>query len=102
MVLAAQTVAMFAAVAAPQCDGYTPARRRTSATEAPMQDRDLVGGGVITVGMLAAYMVTALALNFAHVFSYRRSGLVASVLIRQAEYLVWHIAYGSFLYGRVA
>ena len=62
----------------------------------------VMGGGVITVGMLAAYMVTALALNFAQVLFYRRYGLVASVLIRQADYLAWHIAYGNFLYGTFA
>ena len=43
--------------------------------------------------------VTALSLNFAQVLFYRRYGLVASVLVRQADYLVWHIAYGNFLDG---
>ena len=59
----------------------------------------IMGGGVVTVGMLAAYMVTAISLNLAQVLFYRRYGLVASVLVRQADYLVWHIAYGNFLYG---
>ncbi len=59
----------------------------------------ITGGGVITMGMLAAYMVTAIALNLAQVHFFGRSGFVASVLVRQADYLVWHIAYGNFLYG---
>jgi hypothetical protein len=59
----------------------------------------VMGGGVVTVGMLAAYMVTALPLNFTQVLFYRRYGLVASVLVRQTDYLVWHIVYGNFLYG---
>ncbi len=62
----------------------------------------IMGGGVITVGMLAAYMVTAISLNLAQVLFFRRSGFVASVLVRQADYLVWHIAYGNFLYGTLA
>jgi len=62
----------------------------------------ILGGGAITLGMLAAYMVTALSLNFAQVLFYRRYGLVASVLVRQAYYLVWHILYGNFLYGTLA
>ena len=61
----------------------------------------ILGGGAITVGMLAAYMVTAIPLNFAQVLFYRRYGLVASVLARQAYYLVWHILYGNFLYDRL-
>ena len=59
----------------------------------------VMGGGVITVGMLAAYMVTAVSLNLTQVLFYRRSGLVDSVLVRQADYLVWHIVYGNFLHG---
>jgi hypothetical protein len=59
----------------------------------------ILGGGVITAGMLAGYMVTAIALNFSQVLFYRRYGLVASVLVRQAEYLVWHILYGNVLAG---
>ena len=59
----------------------------------------VMGGGGVTAGMLAAYMVTALSLNVTQVLFYRRYGLVASVLVRQADYLVWHIVYGNFLYG---
>ncbi len=59
----------------------------------------IMGGGAITIGMLAAYMVTAISLNVAQVLFYRRYGMVASILVRQAYYLVWHIAYGNFLYG---
>ena len=59
----------------------------------------LTGDGVVSGGMLAAYLVTAIALNFAQVLAYRRSGFVASVLVRQSYYLVWHILYGNVLYG---
>ena len=59
----------------------------------------VVGAGAITLGMLAGYMVTALSLNFTQVLFYRRYGLVASVLVRQVYYVIWHIVYGNFLYG---
>ncbi|MDP8923806.1 MAG: hypothetical protein M3O34_13110 [Chloroflexota bacterium] len=61
----------------------------------------ILGGGAITVGMLAAYMVTAISLNFTQILFFRWYGLVASVLVRQADYLVWHIVYGNFLYGAI-
>ncbi len=61
----------------------------------------IMGGGVITPVMLAAYMLTAIPLNFAQIVYFRWFGLIASILVRQAYYLIWHILYGNFLYGAV-
>jgi hypothetical protein len=61
----------------------------------------LSGGGIITALMLAAYMATALPLNILAVIVFRRSGLLAPLALRWAEYFIWHIVYGNFLYGAV-
>jgi hypothetical protein len=61
----------------------------------------IMGGGVITPLMLGAYTLTAIPHNLAQVVLFRRYGLVASILVRQAYYLVWHILYGNFLYGQL-
>jgi hypothetical protein len=58
----------------------------------------IMAAGVVTPLMLGAYMLTAIPQNFAQVFFFRRAGFIASILVRQAYYLVWHIAYGNFLY----
>lgn len=58
----------------------------------------LGSGGAITPLILAAYLPTAIANNAAAVVFFRRYGFVASLLVRQGEYLVWHIAYGNFLH----
>jgi hypothetical protein len=62
----------------------------------------VLGGGVVTPVMLGAYMVTAIPQNFAQIFFFRRSGFLASILVRQAYYVIWHIAYGNFLYPALA
>ena len=61
----------------------------------------LMGGGAITPIMLGAYMLTAIPLNFAQVVVFRQYGFLASIVVRQAYYVIWHIAYGNFLYGVV-
>jgi hypothetical protein len=61
----------------------------------------LGGDGVITPLMLAAYLATALPSNILAVIMFRRSGLLAPLTLRWAEYLIWHIVYGNFLYGAV-
>jgi hypothetical protein len=58
----------------------------------------LMSGGAITPLMLAAYLPTAIANNAAAVVVFRRYGFVASLLVRQGEYLVWHILYGNVLH----
>ena len=60
----------------------------------------LMGGGLITPIMLGAYMLTAIPHNFAQVVVFRKYGFVASILVRQSFYLIWHIGYGNFLYGQ--
>ena len=57
----------------------------------------LGSGGAITPLMLAAYLPTAVANTAAAVVVFRRYGFVASLLVRQGEYLVWHILYGNVL-----
>jgi hypothetical protein len=57
----------------------------------------LGSGGAVTPLMLAAYLPTAIANNAAAVVLFRRYGFVASLLVRQGEYLIWHIAYGNFV-----
>jgi hypothetical protein len=60
-----------------------------------------MGGGVITPIMLGAYMLTAIPHNLAQVVVFRRFGFLASIIVRQAYYLVWHIAYGNFVHSAV-
>lgn len=55
----------------------------------------IIGKGEITPLMLGAYMLTAIPHNLASIVIYRRSGLLASVLVRQSYYLIWHILYGA-------
>jgi hypothetical protein len=62
----------------------------------------IMGQGEITPLMLGAYMVTAIPHNFAQVLLFRRSGLLASILVRQSYYLVWHILYGNLLYSALS
>jgi hypothetical protein len=59
------------------------------------------GNGAITPLMLGGYMLTAIPINAAQIVFYRRYGLLASVLVRQCDYLVWHILYGNFLYQSI-
>jgi hypothetical protein len=56
------------------------------------------GGGVLTPLMLGAYLITALPENILAVVFFRRYGLLAPLILRWGEYLVWHILYGNFLY----
>lgn len=58
----------------------------------------IMSDGAITPLMLAAYMPTAIADNGAAIVFFRRYGFVASLLVRQGEYLVWHILYGNVLH----
>ncbi len=37
------------------------------------------------------------SLNFGQATFFRTSGLLTSVLLRTAYYLVWHVLYGNFL-----
>jgi hypothetical protein len=55
-------------------------------------------GGVLTPVMLGGYLVTALPENILAVVFFRRYGLLAPLVLRWGEYLIWHILYGNFLY----
>lgn len=60
----------------------------------------LIGGGAITPVMLVGYLLTAVTGNLLQVIVFRRYGLVAPIVQREAYYLVWHILYGNVLFGR--
>ena len=65
-------------------------------------DHNSIGGsGVLTPLMLAGYMLTALPENILAVVFFRRYGLLAAIVLRLGEYLIWHIIHGNFVY-RVA
>jgi hypothetical protein len=59
----------------------------------------IMGAGVITPVMLGAYMITALPENIAAVVGFRKYGLLAPIVMRMGDYLIWHILYGNFLYN---
>ena len=59
----------------------------------------LASDGAVTPLVLGAYMLTAIPHNLASIVIYRRFGLLASILVRQSYYLVWHILYGNVLYA---
>jgi len=58
----------------------------------------LDSGGLLTPVMLGGYLLTALPENILAVVFFRRYGLLAPLVLRWSEYLIWHILYGNFLY----
>jgi hypothetical protein len=59
----------------------------------------LVSAGAIGPAAFAAYAVHSYAFNFAAAVGFRRSGLLAAVLVRLGDYAVWHVGYGNFLFS---
>ena len=59
----------------------------------------VLSAGAIGPAAFAAYAVHGYAFNFAAAVSFRRAGLLAVVLVRLGDYLVWHVLYGNFLFG---
>ncbi|TMC79904.1 MAG: hypothetical protein E6J09_00875 [Chloroflexi bacterium] len=67
----------------------------TSLIEPASQDLpDLRAGTELAVGL---NFVGDYALNFFQAVMFRRYGYLASIILRVATYLVWHVAYGNFL-----
>jgi hypothetical protein len=58
----------------------------------------LLSGGAIGPAAFAAYAAHGYAFNFAAAVGFRRAGLLAAVLVRLGDYLVWHVLYGNFVF----
>ena len=73
----------------------------SAALEPAMQGVPLLilSNGAIGPAAFAAYALHSYAFNFAAAVSFRRSGLLAPVLVRLGNYLVWHVVYGNFFFG---
>jgi hypothetical protein len=59
----------------------------------------ILANGAIGPAAFAAYALHSYAFNFAAAVSFRRYGLLAPVLVRLGNYLVWHVLYGNFFFG---
>ena len=59
----------------------------------------VLANGAIGLAAFAAYLVHSYAFNFTSAVSFRRYGLLAPVLVRLGNYLVWHVLYGNFFFG---
>src|ERR687886_1526620 len=59
----------------------------------------VMANGAISAAAFAAYLVHSYAFNVAAAVGFRRYGLLAPVLVRLGNYLVWHVVYGNFFFG---
>jgi hypothetical protein len=67
----------------------------TSLIEPASQDLpDLRPGTEVVVGL---NFIDDYAMNFFQAVMFRRYGFLASIILRVAMYLVWHVAYGNFI-----
>ena len=67
----------------------------TSLIEPASQDLpDLRTGTEVAVGL---NFIADYALNLSQAVMFRRYGFLASIILRVAMYLVWHVAYGNFI-----
>jgi hypothetical protein len=73
----------------------------SAAIEPAMQGIPLLilANGAVGPAAFAAYAVHSYAFNFAAAVSFRRYGLLAPVLVRLGNYLVWHVAFGNFFFS---
>jgi hypothetical protein len=58
----------------------------------------ILSNGAIGPAAFAAYFVHSTAFNFSAAVYFRRFGLLAPVLVRLGNYLVWHVVYGNFFF----
>ena len=58
----------------------------------------VLSNGAIGPAAFGAYAIHSYAFNFTAGVTYRRYGLLAPVLVRLANYLTWHVAYGNFFF----
>lgn len=63
----------------------------------PYSQARVVATPALAPGWVAAQMVYEYALNLSEVTLFRRYGFFAAYVLRVADYLVWHIAYGNFI-----
>ena len=59
----------------------------------------ILSNGAIGPAAFAAYAIHSYTFNFAAAVSFHRYGLLAPVLVRLGNYLVWHVLYGNFLFS---
>ncbi len=59
----------------------------------------IISNGAIGPVAFAAYALHSYAFNFTAAVTFRRYGLLAPVLVRLGNYLVWRILYGNFLFS---
>jgi hypothetical protein len=59
----------------------------------------ILAGGAIGPAAFVAYALHSYTFNFAAAVSFRRYGLLAPVLVRLGNYLVWHVLYGNFFFS---
>jgi hypothetical protein len=67
----------------------------TSLIEPVQQDLDDVRPE--TLAMVSTMFALDFALNFSQAMFFRRYGFLASIALRMALYLVWHVAYGNLV-----
>jgi hypothetical protein len=69
-----------------------------SAYEPLQQGSDVIaaaGGSITTLGIVL-YVVHSFSFNFSAAVVFRRYGLLAPILVRVGDYIVWHILFGNF------
>jgi hypothetical protein len=66
----------------------------TSLLEPASQDLSYIPYGIVPV---AASFIPEYAFNFVQASYFRRCGVVAAIVVRWGNYLVWHIVYGNFI-----
>jgi hypothetical protein len=59
----------------------------------------ILANGAIGPTAFAAYALHSYAFNFTAAVTFRRYGLLAPVLVRLGNYMVWHVLYGNFFFG---
>ena len=59
----------------------------------------VLSAGAIGPAVFAAYAAHGYAFNVAAAVGFRRADLLAPVLVRLGDYLVWHVRYGNFLFA---
>lgn len=59
----------------------------------------ILANGAIGPAAFAAYALHSYAFNFTATVSFRRYGLLAPVMVRLGNYLIWHVLYGNFFFS---
>jgi hypothetical protein len=74
-----------------------------SAIEPLQQGPDVLAaaGGSITMLGFALYAVHSFGFNFSAAVLFRRYGLLAPILVRVGNYIIWHILFGHLYLDRM-